>query len=167
MLDAYLIDPGTGKISANAEKLYDVDDWRSFVFKRRFRQEYTVSVSGATDKTDYYISAGYLSDPSYIANSNFERYNIRSNINTQVTKWLKAGLNMAYNRRSTQLQNGRWSSRNMGAVVQNVFTWVGYYMPMASAWQRDMDGNLMYELDEVVVPFFEALFLNIRMSQRL
>ena len=52
---------------------------------------------------------------------------------------------MAYNRRSTQLQNGRYSSRNMGAVVQNAFTWVGYYMPMASAWQRDMDGNLMYE----------------------
>lgn len=145
MLDAYLIDPATGKISANAEKLYDVDDWRNFVFKRRFRQEYTVSVSGATDKTDYYISAGYLSDPSYIANSNFERYNIRSNINTQVTKWLKAGLNMAYNRRSTQLQNGRYSSRNMGAVVQNAFTWVGYYMPLASAWQRDMDGNLMYD----------------------
>ena len=86
-----------------------------------------------------------MSDPSYIANSNFERYNIRSNINTQVTKWLKAGLNMAYNRRSTQLQNGRYSSRNMGAVVQNAFTWVGYYMPMASAWQRDMDGNLMYD----------------------
>ena len=38
MLDAYLIDPATGKISANAEKLYDVDDWRNFVFKRRFRQ---------------------------------------------------------------------------------------------------------------------------------
>ena len=155
MLDAYLIDPATGKMNPNAEKLYDVDDWRSFVFKRRFRQEYNVSVSGATDKTDYFISAGYLSDPSYIANSNFERYNVRSNLNTQITKWLKAGLNMSYSRRSTQLQNGRYSSRNMGAVVQNAFTWVGYYMPMASAWQRDLDGNFVYDNngDKVMVRY--------------
>ena len=157
MLDAYLIDPATGKMNPNAEKLYDVDDWRSFVFKRRFRQEYNVSVSGATDKTDYFISAGYLSDPSYIANSNFERYNVRSNLNTQITKWLKAGLNMSYSRRSTQLQNGRWSSRNMGAVVQNAFTWVGYYMPMASAWQRDLDGNFVYNKngDKVMVRYVD------------
>ena len=157
MLDAYLIDPATGKMNPNAEKLYDVDDWRSFVFKRRFRQEYNVSVSGATDKTDYFISAGYLSDPSYIANSNFERYNVRSNLNTQITKWLKAGLNMSYSRRSTQLQNGRYSSRNMGAVVQNAFTWVGYYMPMASAWQRDLDGNFVYDNngDKVMVRYLD------------
>lgn len=157
MLDAYLIDPATGKMNPNAEKLYDVDDWRSFVFKRRFRQEYNVSVSGATDKTDYFISAGYLSDPSYIANSNFERYNVRSNLNTQITKWLKAGLNMSYSRRSTQLQNGRYSSRNMGAVVQNAFTWVGYYMPMASAWQRDLDGNFVYDNngDKVMVRYMD------------
>ena len=147
MLDAYLVDPATGKINTSAQKLYDVDDWRNLVYKRRFRQEYNVSVSGATDKTDYYISAGYLSDPSYIANSNFERYNVRSNINSQITKWLKAGLNMSYNRRSTQLQNGRWSSRNAGAMVQNAFAWTSYYCPMSSAWMRDMDGNLMYDED--------------------
>lgn len=155
MLDAYLVDPATGKLNTNAEKLYDIDDWRNLVYKRRFRQEYTVSVSGATDKTDYYISAGYLSDPSYIANSNFERYNIRSNINTQVTKWLKAGLNMAYNRRSTRLQNGRWSSRNAGAMVQNAFAWTSYFRPMVSAWQRDLDGNLMYDEngDKIMVAY--------------
>ena len=155
MLDAYLVDPATGKLNTNAEKLYDIDDWRNLVYKRRFRQEYTVSVSGATDKTDYYISAGYLSDPSYIANSNFERYNIRSNINTQVTKWLKAGLNMAYNRRSTRLQNGRYSSRNAGAMVQNAFAWTSYFRPMVSAWQRDLDGNLMYDEngDKIMVAY--------------
>ena len=126
---------------------YTPDDWYDEVFSSNFRQEYNVSVSGATDKTDYYISAGYLSDPSYIANSNFERYNVRSNINSQITKWLKAGLNMSYNRRSTRLQNGRWSSRNAGAMVQNVFTWTSYYRPMSSTWMRDMDGNLMYDKD--------------------
>ncbi len=103
MMDAYLIDPATGRINANARKLWNVDDWRDLVYKRKFRQEYTVTASGATDKTDYFLSAGYMSDPSYIDNSHFNRYNVRSNINTQVTKWLKAGLNMSYSRRSTQM----------------------------------------------------------------
>ena len=111
----------------------NVDDWRDLVYKRQFRQEYTVTASGATDKTDYFLSAGYMSDPSYIDNSHFNRYSVRSNINTQVTKWLKAGLNMSYSRRSTQMQNGRYSSRNPGAMVQNVFTWDQY---LQSRWHR-------------------------------
>ena len=145
MLGAYLIDPATGKINTNAQKLWNVDDWRELAYGNRLRQEYTVTASGATDKTDYYISAGYLSDPSYISNSHFDRYNVRSNINTQVTKWLKAGVNMSYSRRSTQLQNGRWSSRDPGAMVQNVFVWTDKYKPMASIYQRDEKGN--YVLD--------------------
>ncbi len=160
MEGAYLIDPATGRINPNAKKLWDVDDWRDIAYKNRFRQEYTVTASGATDKTDYYISAGYMSDPAYIANSHFNRYNVRSNINTQVTKWLKAGLNMSYSRRSTQQQNGRWSSRNPGAMVQNVFTWVNMYNPMASIYQRDENGNLMYDTngDKIVVSYLDQQY---------
>ena len=95
MLDAYLIDPTTGKINANARKLWNVDDWEDIAYNNQFRQEYTATVSGATDKTDYYISAGWLDDPSYVEGSIFNRYNLRTNINTQVTKWLKAGVNVA------------------------------------------------------------------------
>src|SRR5690606_33630335 len=78
MLNNYLIDPATGKMNKNAIKLYDVDDWTDLAYGDRLRQEYTVSASGGTEKTDYFLSAGFLSDPSYIANSNFKRYNVRS-----------------------------------------------------------------------------------------
>lgn len=115
------------------------------LYKKAFRQEYNVSVSGATDKTDYYISAGYLQDPSYIEGSHFDRYNVRSNINTQVTKWLKAGINMGYSRRSIQSPATRYG-RNSGAAVQNVFLWANGYSPMASMYARDKNGN--YVLDE-------------------
>ena len=85
------------------------------VLQNRFRQEYNVSVSGATDKTDYFISAGYLEDPSYIQGSSFNRYNVRSNINSQITKWLKAGINMAYSRRAVQSPAPRYG-RNPGSA---------------------------------------------------
>ena len=93
MTGAYLV--GTdGKLNPNAQFL-GADNWDDIFLKNKFRQEYNISVSGATENTDYYLSAGYLSDPSYILGSSFNRYNVRSNINTQVTKWLKAGINMA------------------------------------------------------------------------
>ncbi len=41
MLDAYLIDPTTGKLNAERQLLWNVDDWRDLVYKRQFRQEYT------------------------------------------------------------------------------------------------------------------------------
>ena len=145
MTGAYLIDPATGRISANARRLYDPDDWEDLLYKKAFRQEYNVSVSGATDKTDYYISAGYLQDPSYIEGSHFDRYNVRSNINTQVTKWLKAGINMGYSRRSTQSPATRYG-RNSGPAVQNAFLWANGYSAMASMYARDKEGN--YVLDE-------------------
>ena len=145
MTGAYLIDPTTGRISADARRLYDPDDWEDLLYKKAFRQEYNVSVSGATDKTDYYISAGYLQDPSYIEGSHFDRYNVRSNINTQVTKWLKAGINMGYSRRSTQSPATRYG-RNSGPAVQNAFLWANGYSAMASMYARDKEGN--YVLDK-------------------
>ena len=83
--------------------------------KRSCRQEYNVTVSGATDKTDYFISAGYLSDPSYFVSSKFNRYNLRSNVSTQIDQWLKAGVNIAYSRRAQQSMATRWG-RNPGTT---------------------------------------------------
>ena len=143
MTGAYLIDPSTGKLNPNAELLY-WDPWDGHFLQNRFRQEYNVSVSGATDKTDYFISAGYLEDPSYIQGSSFNRYNVRSNINSQITKWLKAGINMAYSRRAVQSPATRYG-RNPGSAVANVFRWVNGQNQLIPLYQRNADGS--YILD--------------------
>ena len=143
MTGAYLIDPSTGKLNPNAELLY-WDPWDGHFLQNRFRQEYNVSVSGATDKTDYFISAGYLEDPSYIQGSSFNRYNVRSNINSQITKWLKAGINMAYSRRAVQSPATRYG-RNPGSAVANVFRWVNGQSALIPLFQRNADGS--YILD--------------------
>ena len=132
-----------GKLNPNATLMYN-DDWEDAVFQKSFRQEYNVTVSGATDKTDYFISAGYLSDPSYFVSSKFNRYNLRSNVNTQINKWLKAGVNIAYSRRAQQSMATRWG-RNPGTTVQNVFYWLYARNALAQMWQRDENGALMYD----------------------
>ena len=70
MMDAYLIDPATGKINTECQETMGCRRLATISpTKIDSARSTTVTVSGATDKTDYFISAGYLSDPSYIVGS--------------------------------------------------------------------------------------------------
>lgn len=56
-------------------------------------QSHELSFSGGNDKTQYLISGNYFSQAGIIEGSDYNRFNLRSNINSQVKKWLKVGLN--------------------------------------------------------------------------
>ncbi|GHT71263.1 SusC/RagA family TonB-linked outer membrane protein [Bacteroidia bacterium] len=84
-----------GKINPNAQFRWADDvDWTDGVRQLGLREEYTLSYSGANDKTDYFVSSGYLSERGYMKQSYFNRSSVRANVNTQATKWLKTGLNV-------------------------------------------------------------------------
>ena len=148
MTGAYLVNTD-GKINPDAELLYNGNGYGSVsdvLLSNRFRQEYNVSASGASDKIDYHVSLGMLSDPSYITWSSFNRYTGRANVNAQVTKWLKAGANFAYTHRKTLSQSTRWG-RNPGYVSQNVFTWVDASTVLDQMYGRDKNGNVILNSD--------------------
>ena len=60
-------------------------------------QNYELSVSGANEKTNYYVSGGYYSQEGIALGSNFDRYSIRANIEQRAAKWLKIGTNTMLN----------------------------------------------------------------------
>lgn len=60
-------------------------------------QNYEISVSGANEKTNYYVSGGYYSQEGIAVGSNFDRYSIRANIEQRAAKWLKIGTNTMLN----------------------------------------------------------------------
>lgn len=95
-----LIDPVTGQINPNATQRKWNDNWAIDPFQTGLRQEYNVNISGGSDKSSYYISAGYLEDNGYIQGSGFERFNSRVKVDQEVTKWFKAGANIAYTQTS-------------------------------------------------------------------
>ena len=71
-----------GKLNPNAklgysdgQYYYTPDDWYDELFgSGNLRQEYNVSVAGASERLNYYLSAGYLDDSGIIKNSGFTRY---------------------------------------------------------------------------------------------
>jgi len=81
-------------------------DWYSLVLKPQALQtQHNLSISGGTDKVRYFVSAGFFSQGGQFNNSNlvkdfdanrkYKRYNFRSNFDFEVTKNLKASIDLA------------------------------------------------------------------------
>lgn len=145
MSGAYLVNPD-GKLNPNAKLLFPAGSYSNYFFNKPFRQDYNLSASGGSDKVDYFISLGMLGDPSYITGSSFKRYNVRSNVNAQLTSWLKVGENSSFDFRNTESQATRYG-RNPGESSQNVFLWSDFQNPLVSLFARNQSGGIIKNPD--------------------
>lgn len=134
------IDPSTGKIWEGAELLY-ADNYADYLFTKPFRQEYTVSVSGGSERMDYYVSGNFLEDPSYVINSAFKRTSARASLNAQATKWMKIGTNFSWSHRDQDAPG------YSGASSNNVFMWTQWQVPVVPYYARDLDGKIRLNED--------------------
>ena len=76
---------------------YPNTDWLSSIIKPvSLQHKYGVSVSGGTDKVGYFVQFnGQYQDGIYVKSAtNYEQYNVRSNIDIQVTKAFKLGVDI-------------------------------------------------------------------------
>lgn len=142
MSGAYLVNTD-GKLNPNARLLYN-DNYDTHLLENRLRQEYNLSASGSSEKVDYFVSGGFLEDPSYIRGSSFKRYNGRANVNAQVYEWLKIGANLGYANRNTQSPATRFG-RNPGSSSANVFRFINGQNPLTQLYARDKDGNIVQQ----------------------
>lgn len=75
-------------------------DWYDILFKKyATRQKHDLSVSGSSDKMDYYLSAGWWNEQGLLkyGDESFNRYNFDGKINAQATSWAKVGVLFKYN----------------------------------------------------------------------
>jgi TonB-linked SusC/RagA family outer membrane protein len=73
-------------------------DWQKAIFRSAYEQSHNVAVSGASNNTDFYVSGGYFKQAGTIIGSNYDRYTVRANVNTQAKPWLKMGTNLGASR---------------------------------------------------------------------
>jgi len=122
----------------DGEYYYYPDDWYKETFGHsNMRQEYNASVSGSTDKLNYYISAGYLDDKGIIPSSGFTRYSGLAKGDYQAKKWLKVGANLAlseYNMQEPDLQTSWGSSGNLFYNTNEI-------APIYPMYMRGLDAN--------------------------
>jgi TonB-dependent starch-binding outer membrane protein SusC len=68
-------------------------DWQNELYRNASLQIHQLSIKGGSDVARYFIAGGYFDQQGLILNTYFKRYTLRSNIDVDVTTWLKAGIN--------------------------------------------------------------------------
>lgn len=76
-----------------------IDPWKE-ISQEAGIQSYDLSVSGRSGRTNYYLSAGLVSEKGLIYNDNSKRTSFRINVENQITDWLKIGVNSTYANRN-------------------------------------------------------------------
>ncbi|MBE6178566.1 MAG: TonB-dependent receptor [Rikenellaceae bacterium] len=78
-------------------------NWMDVVFNSAaLLQSHELSISGADEKTNYYLSAGYYSQEGTALGSLFDRYSMRANVERRATDWLKIGTQTMLNYQEIQ-----------------------------------------------------------------
>lgn len=76
--------------------LVDRTDWFDETYQTGTNQNYQVSIAQNTGKTKYLINLGYLREEGVVKPTFYNRYNFRTNIDTEVFSWLNAQANIVY-----------------------------------------------------------------------
>ncbi|WP_100616007.1 SusC/RagA family TonB-linked outer membrane protein [Confluentibacter citreus] len=85
-------------------------DWEKLILRTGTTHNHQISISSGTEKTKVYSSFNFFQNEGIIPNSAGTRVSGRFNIDQEVTKWLKVGVN-------TSLQYSREDGPNVGGIL--------------------------------------------------
>ena len=165
-------------LEANELEMLDngttIDPWEE-ISQSAQQQSYNISVSGQTDRTNYFISGNYTKEEGLIYGDKASRLSARVNLENEIADWLTIGLNSQYAQRdesgvNANVRQAYWLSpyaklynedAESGLVYYPVFGETLVQNPLFNSWTMDNEevyNNLfanMYALIEV--PFIEGL----------
>ena len=74
-------------------------DWNDILFRNTLNKEYNVSLSGGSDRADYYTSVGYTGEEGNVESVGSHRYNLTLKTNYRINSMLKVGASVFANER--------------------------------------------------------------------
>lgn len=75
-------------------------DWYDHTFRTGFNQDYNVSISGASDKMNYYLSLGYMKNEGAVTYNDYETVRANLKLEGKINSWLEVGANVNFQDRS-------------------------------------------------------------------
>lgn len=110
-------------------------DYQDDIFRNAVGTDNTISVSGGTDKTKYFLSGSYFFNQGIIRNTDYQRYSFRTNVDQVLSKWATVTLGLNYtNSSANEKPDG-----NSFYSPMNSITIIGNYHNIR---ERDVNGNL-------------------------
>lgn len=75
-------------------------DWYDHSFQTGFNQDYNVSVSGMSERVNYYFSLGYISNEGVVRGNEYSAIRSNLKLDTKITDWFSVGANVNFQNRS-------------------------------------------------------------------
>lgn len=130
---------GTLYTNNNQQFWLQADDWEKEGLQNGARQEYNMSVSGSTDRVNYYTSLGYLDQEGIQVGSGQKRLTARAKLDYQAKKWLRIGANFNYTKYSySQTSEGTIGTGTIWSVIKTM-------APIYPVYYRDANKNIMVD----------------------
>ncbi len=70
-------------------------NWQDEIFRSASIKNHNLSISGGNEKTNFAISGSYFDQEGLVLNSDFERFSWRTNVDSRINNWLKAGTSIS------------------------------------------------------------------------
>ena len=86
---AYALTPAEQAALAAGEST----DWQDLIYQHGFTTNHQIGITGGSEGTQYGLGAGYFNETGIIPNQKFERYSLRTTIDSRINNWLKVGVN--------------------------------------------------------------------------
>ena len=104
-------------------------NWVDEVLRIAPIQNYNLSMSGKSDRSNYYVSASYTNEQGIQLNDEFKRITLHSNVESKVTDWLTVGLNSSYSFRDySGLEASLGDARACSPLANNMIGSPNYKM---------------------------------------
>ncbi|MCR5044755.1 MAG: TonB-dependent receptor [Bacteroidaceae bacterium] len=120
-------------------------DWQDAVLRTAVQQAHELSINGSTDKSRYAFSANYTDQDGIVLNSGFQRYNFHTNVEWELQKNLKFGINTTYGRSKQQglttTEEQVFNSSPYSAGITNSFVYALLMPPVISVYNADGSYN--------------------------
>ncbi len=71
-------------------------NWQDAIFRTAYMHSHNVSAQGGTDAVKYYVSGSFMNQEGTIIGTEFKRFAFRTNLDANLTKWMKLGLNAMF-----------------------------------------------------------------------
>ena len=75
----------------------DTDWWDLLTEPTPYIQNHNLSIRGKTEMNSYFLSFGFTDQQNLVINDTYKRYNIRINLDSKITDWLKIGTASYFN----------------------------------------------------------------------
>lgn len=78
-------------------------DWQKEMFSMVPMQKHQISLSGGSDRSNYFMSGEYLNQQGVAIGSGFNRYSFRINLDNKPREWITLGTNFSFNQTNEKL----------------------------------------------------------------